>query len=213
MRKINRRIVRTVIAIMLFAAFIAAGSMTAEAKSGTWKQNRKGYYYKYSDGTFAKNEWIKAGKTWYYLNSEGYAQTGWKKIKGKWYYFNSNGAMKKGWLKKGGKWYYFGNNGVMKTGWLKYKGEWYYFNKKGEMVTNSTIDGYFLGKDGKMIVHKTSTETSTLKVKAGDIVWVTLTGSKFHTIPDCGNTRGATQITYEEAKFMNYKPCSKCCYK
>ena len=51
MKKKSRRIVRVVIAIMLFAAFISAGSLVAEAKSGTWKQDKKGYYYNFVSDT------------------------------------------------------------------------------------------------------------------------------------------------------------------
>jgi hypothetical protein len=31
---------------------------TADAASGTWKHNRKGWWYSYSDGSYAKNEWF-----------------------------------------------------------------------------------------------------------------------------------------------------------
>ena len=154
---------------------IAMGSIgTAEAASGTWKQDSKGWWYSYSDGTHAKSTWLKLGGKWYYFNANGYMvkkwqqiggkwyffgsngamRTGWQKVGGKWYYFTSSGAMKTGWLSSGGKWYYFDASGAMTTGWKKTAGKWYYFNSNGAMVTGkTTISGktYSFGKDGVLI--------------------------------------------------------------
>jgi len=47
----------------------------------------------------------------------------------------------------------------------------------------------------------------------GDImVWQSRTGTKYHSIPDCGsmNPNNAKQITLEEAKARGLKPCSLC---
>ena len=41
------------------------------------------------------------------------------------------------------------STGVMKTGWQQYKGDWYYFNASGVMQAGKTVDGVYLGKDGK----------------------------------------------------------------
>ena len=125
-------------------------------KKGTWKQDKKGWWYSYSDGSYAKNTWLKIGGKWYYFNSNGYMAKSWKKLGGKWYFFGTNGVMKTGWQKIGGKWYYFGSNGVMVTGWKKISGKWYYF-EKGVMVTgDKTIGGvkYSFDKNGVMFENK-----------------------------------------------------------
>ena len=121
-------------------AFLVTGIMlpqvmgsTAEAASGTWKHNNVGWWYSYSNGTYAKSEWLSISGKWYYFDTRGYMVTGWKKISGKWYYFASSGAMQTGWKKISGKWYFL-KSGVMQTGWQKISGKWYFF-KDGAMVT------------------------------------------------------------------------------
>ena len=44
-----------------------------------------------------------------------------------------------------------------------------------------------------------------------EMVWITATGKKYHSINNCGNTNpaNARQITLEEAQ-NNYEPCKKC---
>ena len=143
-------------------------------KKGSWKQDKKGWWYSYSDGTYAKNAWVSSGGKWYYFGSNGYMVKGWKQIGGKWYYF-ANGAMVTGWKKVGAKWYFFDRTkGTMRTGWVYDGGKYYYFVpatgamvtgwkeigkkwyffKSGAMQTGwAKIGGkwYFFTKDGNMI--------------------------------------------------------------
>lgn len=42
-----------------------------------------------------------------------------------------------------------------------------------------------------------------------EMVWITATGSKYHSIPYCGNTKSSRQVSLETAK-RNYSACSKC---
>ena len=39
----------------------------------------------------------------------------------------------------------------METGWLFISGKWYYLSDTGAMLSNTTINGYVLGKDGAWI--------------------------------------------------------------
>ena len=41
-------------------------------------------------------------------------------------------------------------------------------------------------------------------------VWVTASGSKYHSKSDCGGISGATQISLEEAESRGLTPCKKC---
>lgn len=43
------------------------------------------------------NNWLKLGKTWYYLNENGAMHTGWLHLGGSWYYMDASGAMLTGW--------------------------------------------------------------------------------------------------------------------
>lgn len=74
------------------------------------------------------------------------------------YYFDNFGNMVTGWVKTSdNKWYYFENEktfneGKMVKGWKKILNDWYYFNEDGSMLTSSlTVDGYFVGPEGKLI--------------------------------------------------------------
>ena len=46
----------------------------------------------------------------------------------------------------------------------------------------------------------------------GRTVWISATGSKYHSIPDCGNMNPnkATQMSESEAQSRGYEPCKKC---
>ena len=129
-----------------------AGS--AEAASESWKKDSKGWWYRYSDGSYAMNKWMKSGGAWYYFDEFGYMQTEWKRINGTWYYFGTNGKMQTKWKKIDRAWYYFGTNGKMQTKWKKIGGKWYYFGAYGAMVTGwQEIDGvqYYFGTENGMV--------------------------------------------------------------
>lgn len=145
-----------------------------------WEEEGDDYYYRKSDGTYAKG-WLTLGSRKYYLDSKGRRVTGWKKISGSWYNFRSNGTMRKGWYKEGksyfymdesgkrlqglqtidGKTYYFSPKSTTKyrlaarvTGWRKVKGNYYYFMDNGQAATGwKKINGayYRMDKKGKMM--------------------------------------------------------------
>ena len=41
-------------------------------------------------------------------------------------------------------------------------------------------------------------------------VYVTLTGARYHSRPDCGNSQTSDAVTLEEAIRLGYTPCKKC---
>ena len=146
---------RKICCTLLTVGMLTQGlAMSAFAAEGTWKKSSYGWWYSYSDGSYAANEWVKDGGKWYYFDDFGYMFTGWISEKGKWYYLGKNGAMATGWVKDGGEWYYLGKNGAMVTGWKKITGSWYYFDKNGAMVTGwQVIDDlqYYFTEDGEMV--------------------------------------------------------------
>jgi glucan-binding YG repeat protein len=133
-----------------------------------WFLEKDKWYFFEANGAM-KIGWLKSGTKWYYLSSKGMV-TGWNQIGGKWYLFDQNGSMKTGWIQDNNKWYYLDSNGAMKMGWLNYNNawyylekngtmaigwrfinnKWYYFYETGKMATNTTINGYKIGKDGTM---------------------------------------------------------------
>ena len=117
--------------------FLAGSGFRSEAKTGTWRKDGNGWYYSYSDGSYAKNQWLKYEGKWYRFGGNGYMQTGWKKI--------SN------------KWYYFGKDGAMRVGWQKISGKWYYFSSQGVLAINQWIGKYCVGSSGAWISNASKT--------------------------------------------------------
>ena len=129
MQRLKKTICKLLVAGFLLTAGVSSVSGSAEAASGTWKHNKNGYWYEYSDGTYPKNQWLQIGKKWYHFDARGFMQTGWQKI--------------------GGKWYYFGpNTGAMQTGWKTIGKKTYFFKADGSMAANEYCQGYWLNKDG-----------------------------------------------------------------
>ncbi|MBQ9610616.1 MAG: DUF4236 domain-containing protein [Lachnospiraceae bacterium] len=55
-----------------------------------------------------------------------------------------------------------------------------------------------------------SAANSNSQSSSGEMVWVTASGSKYHSKSDCGGISGAYQITLEEAETRGLTPCKKC---
>lgn len=161
----KKKVLTVLMAVLLVSGVIPAN---ADASTGAWKHNSKGWWYEYSDGSHVQGTWLKSGGKWYHFDSDGYMNTGWQKIDGKWYFFNTSGSMHTGWKKINGAWYYFDGSGVMHTGWKKIVyyfdygdgtigsySNWYYFKGSGVMQTGwAKIKGewyYFDHEDGRMV--------------------------------------------------------------
>lgn len=127
----------------------SGGSKTGGPGKGNqegWQQDQAGWWYRYSDGSYAVNGWAE-------LSYNGASQ---------WYHFNLQGYVDGGWLVDGGHTYYLsplhdGTYGMMVTGWREIDGRMYYFHPetggpKGAMLRNaSTPDGHYVGSDGAMV--------------------------------------------------------------
>ena len=102
---------------------------------GEWVKDDKGYWYKYSDGSYPKNTWLLLD-AWYYFDNNGYAvQDDWAKVEDEWYYFDEECRMiANAWREIDGLWYYFDESGAMVKGIRKIKDETFYFHEeKGHM--------------------------------------------------------------------------------
>ncbi len=147
------------VAAFLMTEAALGGGYRAEAAEGEWKHTKSGFWFRYADGTYPANEWLKYNNKWYHFDEDGYMQTGWQKIGGKWYFLRNNGQMHTGWKQYEGKWYYLSGNGAMVTGWKQIRGEWYFFTGGGIMVTGwkQTKDGwYYFNEDGIMVTGEQS---------------------------------------------------------
>ena len=121
----------------------SSSTRTRKAATGIWIQDEKGWWYKFSNGTYPKNGWAKLP---------------WQGIE-YWYYFDADGYMKMGWLESSGSYYYLNpiigtNSGKMLTGWQLIDQKWYYFSteqgaKEGSLLRNTvTPDNYQVDQDG-----------------------------------------------------------------
>lgn len=124
--------------------FQGDGSMV----TGLKKINNKNYSFEISGGM--KIGWEKINNYWYYFNADGSMASGWINDSGSSYYLYDTGAMAKGWIDLNGTWYYLKENGSMSTGWIISNGDSYYLDSTtGRMITNTKMDGYEIGPNGK----------------------------------------------------------------
>lgn len=94
-------------------------SASSEAKSGSAGSgsNASGSNSKNAIGgvkTDSGNEWKQDETGWWFrFSDDSYAYNCWQMIDGKWYCFDGNGYLRYGWIASGGKWYYCGEDGAM----------------------------------------------------------------------------------------------------
>lgn len=141
---------------------------SGKIKTGWFKENNVWYFlqgdgsmvtglkkvdnknYMFNDSGSMLTGWKQINNYWYYFNADGSMATDWITDGGNYYYLYDNGAMAKGWINIKGTWYYLNDSGAMVTGWVVFNGDSYYLDKtSGKLVTNTTIDGYKIGADGK----------------------------------------------------------------
>ena len=117
-----------------------------------WKQDKIGWWYEHSDGSYPKNKWELINGKWYHFDERGYMQTGWIKLNDIWYYLDKSGAMVIGWKQIDGKWYYFDNEGHMAAKkWVQDKNKWYYLGSDGAMFTGKHTAPVYFDKNGAFV--------------------------------------------------------------
>ena len=106
-------------------------------KAGQWVSDSRGWWYRYSDGSYPVSERVAIGGQVYRFGADGYMRVGWVSEQGSWFFHGGSGAEASGWVKDGGSWYYLTpGSGAMATGWLDLGGTWYYLAPgSGAMVT------------------------------------------------------------------------------
>ena len=88
-------------------------------------------------------------------------------------------------------------------------------NNKGGSSSNSTSShnggGSTSSNKGNTSADNSSSSSNDVD-KITEKVWISETGSKYHSKPNCGrmNPDKATQMSIEKAEAMGYEPCSKC---
>lgn len=131
-----------------------------------WTSYQGKWYYLNQNGEMVTGLQTINGNQYYFVDS-GAMVTGWLKNGANYNYFDTTagsheGAMcKNTWVMFQGKYFYFDNQGVMAVGWKEVadsKGNmaYYYFYPEGTttglfgyMATNTTINGFVIGADGR----------------------------------------------------------------
>lgn len=63
------------------------------ASGAGWVQDSKGWWYRRSDGSYPKSQWLELD-AWYWFDADGYAACfSWREINGKQYFFDANCRM------------------------------------------------------------------------------------------------------------------------
>ena len=159
MNKLWIKIFSTVLTACLIFSLVSTDNDKNENKGGSWVYSNGGWWYSYSDGSYAANEYIDGywlnGAGWYDSSWDGSWKansTGWWFQSGSWYPTNQ-------WLEINDEWYYFKSDGYMASN------EWagnYYLTGSGEMATDTWIGEYYVGSDGAWVPgKKKSTEQKT----------------------------------------------------
>ena len=104
-------------------------------KTGTWKHDKNGWWYKLSDGTWPKNCWKKIDGKWYYFKKTGYAAQS-EFVKGWWVDKNcvQSDPVQCSWHKDKNGWWYGGGKWYAKNATYTIDGKAYTFDKEGYCV-------------------------------------------------------------------------------
>lgn len=105
------------------------------------------------EGIFRKGKTEFEGATYVLDKTDGHMLKDWALVDGEWYFMNyETGKVHKNlWAPSAsGDWYFMDEAGLMKKNeWIaSSEGRWYYVGDEGKMVTNVSIDGYWINEQG-----------------------------------------------------------------
>lgn len=127
----NSVIVAVAAACVLTAAPTKVMAATSNKVPVGFVQTEAGIVWQYTDGTVLKNNWLEMnGLKWH---------------------FDKNGILQTGLVPVGKKTYLLFANGLYGNGWQQIGDGIYYFNSDGSMAKNTTVDGFKIGADGKVV--------------------------------------------------------------
>ncbi len=121
-----------------------------------WITTGKNKFYVRKDGTKAVSLWLYKGGKYYYFNKTGILQVSKQlHLGGKYYYVNKKGQrLINTWVTRSGKRYFFGKEGVRyQSVWLRYKNKFYFLKSNGVMAKDRWIGSYYVGSDGARLTN------------------------------------------------------------
>lgn len=168
----------------LFLVTLAmTAAMSISALAGQWQQDSTGWWYQNDDGTYPTACW-----QWIDGDNDGTAEC---------YYFDNSGYCLMNTTTPDG-------NTVDKNGALMVSG-------LVQTKTNKQSSNTSQNSNTSQTATKADTSSQTTS-NVSKTVWLSATGEKYHSIPNCGrmNPDKARQISLSEALEMGYTQCSKC---
>ncbi len=75
------------------AAAAISDGIPADALTGVWLHDARGWWYRNADKSYTVNNWQRIDNKWYFFDEAGYMKTGWILWNGLWYYCGTDGAM------------------------------------------------------------------------------------------------------------------------
>lgn len=84
---------------------------------------------------------------------------------------------------------------------------------EAERIAAEQAEAERLAASSQSYGYSSSENYSTASVNEdniGNMVWITRTGSKYHSHGNCGNSQYVSQVTREQAEARGLGPCSKC---
>ncbi|MCD7737370.1 MAG: hypothetical protein LUI07_10505 [Lachnospiraceae bacterium] len=203
--KINGRYKKLLLLAVLLGMLFCVGSVKASAATNTatnavkqavqvtggeWVKKSAGLKYRYADGSYAKNVWLKIDGGIYHINAKGVCETGWFTWEDNRYLANKSGKLyvSKWHTNKYGTYYLRASGAMGKSQWLKISGKYYYFNAKGRLVTGKifSVNGKYYCVDKKGVRVKSS--------------WITKNGKTYYF--DASGVR--VQDTWKKIKGSYY---------
>ena len=198
---------KLLIGAVLLSTIICGKDSFAKTPEGKWKSAGSLWWFQYSNGDYAKNEYIDG----YWMDRNGLYNAAWNgdwATDGKGWWFQSGSWYPTNqWLKIDGLWYYFKADGYMASG------EWagnYYLQKDGTLATSKWIGKYYVGEDGAWVQDQAYPEDFTAAVNSAKKADGKYDFNKFLTYfgfqgAQAGHSKGdllIKSITFENPKIM-----------
>ena len=156
-----KRIIALVLTVCLLIT-VSLKNSNSYAAGESWKSNSNGWWYEYSDGSYASG-WTEIDGYWYYFLSSGYMDYSeyrdgcWLNADGTWNTAYSGGY----WASDSTGWWYTDASGWYPVStWLWIDGSCYYFKASGYMAVDETIDGYYVDASGARVDSTQTTEAT-----------------------------------------------------
>ena len=144
-----KRKIAVVLALCLLIT-VSFTNLNSFATGGSWKSDALGWWYEYSDGSYASG-WTEIDGYWYYFLGNGYMDYSeyrdgcWLNADGTWNTAYSGGH----WASDSTGWWYTDNSGWYPVStWLWIDGSCYYFKASGYIAHDEYVDGYYLDSSG-----------------------------------------------------------------